>query len=144
MLLEDLPRIAVVVLGANREEDAPLFQLQQVTLEGDEGFSRRSSAELQSREPVLADNPAPERVVEVEDYALPADAELRADDSGCVTGEDRQGLERNRLFGRVPLPRAEPALLSERGSKPLAVDDADSARRGGAKSQVERLRHSLS
>ena len=109
--------------------DAARLQLEQVLLERDD--TPRPRAVPPSRMPPRPSSPidaAPERVVEVEHEALPAQAEVGGDDGGRVPGQQRQRLERHRLLGEVPVAVVEPAASrtprrggrSRRCSRPVA------------------------
>ena len=128
MLPEGLARGRVLVLRADGEHDA--------ALPADRGRSSgwrrrlRPSRPLPERdavEPVVADDAAPERVVEIEDENLARLAHERADDAGDHVGVDRGELRREGKLRRVPVARIVPALVADRGREARDVGDDDSA-----------------
>ena len=71
MRLEGEAGVFLVVFAADGEDDASAGEGEAVTLEGEIGFADGAAlAEDDSVEAVVADDSAPEGVVEVEDEAL--------------------------------------------------------------------------
>ena len=140
---EDLADVRLVILRGDREDDAALLQLEHVLLERDEGLAEPVAAECDAIDPVVADDAAPEGVVEVEDEALAREAEARGDDRRRVPGQERNGLERDGLLRAQPVPVVEPSEPAEVGGDPVAVDDRDVVARGGRELAVEGVDHRL-
>ncbi len=60
----------LVVLAARSEDDPTLFQLLEIQLKFRESVPRAKLADLDSVEPVITDDTAPQCVVEIDDYTF--------------------------------------------------------------------------
>jgi hypothetical protein len=88
MLFEWPARVRFVVLGADGEGHTPPLDLEEILLEGGVRLALDAASHLDACDPVLADDPAPERVVEVEDDALLPQAQRCRDQRGGMSGEN--------------------------------------------------------
>ncbi len=142
MVAEGVEHDGLVVLAADRQHVAPVAQGQDIALELLKGLSVGVPAESDALQPVVADDPAPQRIVEVEDQNL-GDPALagRHEASGSARDRGQDGVG-TRVFRRVPEP-----LVEELGSAQLGrqvhqiVDDAIRAGRHGLGQQGIELDH---
>ena len=129
MLPEGLARCRVLVLRADGQHDAALPQIEGEVLDGDEGFARRRPLpQRDAVESVVADDAAPQRIVEIEDENLPRLAHERAHDAGDHVGVDGGELRREGKLRGVPVARIVPSLVADRGREARDVGEDDSAR----------------
>ena len=135
--LERRPRGLRVVLGGDREKNAPAGQGQKVLLERRIGLAVGSRADRDPVGPFLADQTSPEGVVEVDDEAAGPEPEVSRQHGRRLAGEQRQRRIGEGLTRRMPHSRLEPALLADPGREPLAVDEQDGAPRRGAEPLVQ-------
>jgi hypothetical protein len=71
MVIEGFDDIPLVILGADGENDAASRQLSGVVLDRGKGFTKAISLPQDDAvETVVADDPAPDRVVQVQHQAL--------------------------------------------------------------------------
>ena len=111
MLLERRQRIGLVVLGAHGEDDAALGEIARIGLERDEGFAGGAAlAEHDAFETVIADDAAPQRVVEIEHQALRRAALLGGKQPADEIAVERRGRRRHLLLGAMPEHRIVPAV----------------------------------
>ena len=82
-------RVFVLVLAAHGEDDAAFGKVEKVVLEIVEGGAVVELAEADAVEAVVADDAAPERVVEIEDDTFNADANGGEGDVTEVFGDER-------------------------------------------------------
>ena len=91
MIAEGKARVVLVVLAADRKNDASRPKLQRHPLYGKKGFARGGSlAELDSCKPVVANHAAPKRVIEVKHQALPRKSAGRRNSPRYDIAVDRQ------------------------------------------------------
>ena len=131
-------RVFTVVFGADRQHDADGLELLDITLElivrlGNAGLL----ADLDAVHAVVADNAAPERVVEVERERLLVLAEDRLDDVRDAEGEGRDRLEAHRVFVHVPEQRVRPFLQAVVGGNVVEIVDVEAL--VFARERVERV-----
>src|SRR5277367_401128 len=111
MLLKRLLGDRRIILGANSEDDTPLLELQRVTLQHEMGFALRAAgAEHDAVHTIVADDSAPQGVVEIAHQALPGSSALRRYDAGEELSVQRPGLESDFLLRLQPAPDVEPGL----------------------------------
>ncbi len=95
MLPERLASRCVLVLRADGQHHAALPQIEGEVLDGDEGLARRRSlAERDAVNSVIADDAAPQRVVEIKDENLLRLAHERPHDAGDHVGVNGSELRR--------------------------------------------------
>ena len=143
MLLERQPGIGLVVFRSDRQQDAFPFQSEDKRLEIRIGFARRSAAEADAVEAVLADHASPQRAVEVEHQAFATETGRRRQQRGRVAGKVGQGLGGDRLLRQVPVAIVEPPRRSETGGQAVAVQDRHIGRRLAQEPKVEQARHQM-
>ena len=102
MALEGLERGRVVVLAAHGEHDAAPLELAQILLQAVVRLAVAERVHLERRDAVVADDAAPQRVVEVDDHTLDDRAVRRGDQVDHVLGHQRQVLERAEGLGQRP------------------------------------------
>ena len=124
MVAERRQRHLGVVLGADRQHDAAIDQLLQRHLEVLEGLAVGAAAEHDAVDPVVADDPAPERVVEVEHDRPSRQAEPRRQHGGGVARHDRQALGREGHLGQIPAAVVEPDVGAHAAGEERQVDVA--------------------
>jgi hypothetical protein len=117
MLVERRQRVGLVILRAHCQNDAASGKIAGVTLEGDKGLTLGAAlTEPDAFQPVITDDAAPQRVVEVEHQAFRRPALLRRDQpqDQLAIGGDRGG--RDLLLSPMPqhgvVPVADPVLSS--------------------------------
>ena len=113
MVGERLDGVGLVVLGAYGEDDAAAGLFAGIVLQGEEGLAERAAlAEHDAVHAVIADDAAPERVVEIEHQAFERTALAGGGDAGDELAVHGRGGEGDFLFGAVPeagiVPGAQP------------------------------------
>ncbi len=128
MLPEGLACGRVLVLRADGEHDSAPPEIEGEGLDGEKGFARRGPLpERNAVEPVVADDAAPQRIVEVEDQNLARLALERADNAGDHVGVDGREIRREGKLRGVPVARIVPALVADRSREARDVGEHDSA-----------------
>src|SRR5579862_5478035 len=109
MIPERAPRCGVVILGANSDDDAAIAQRQNIALETLIGLAGCIAlSEQNPAQTVVADDAAPQRIVEVEHQAAAREAADRGHNAAHVVGVQRHEVLIERQFREIPLPRAVP------------------------------------
>ncbi len=144
MLAERQPRNVVVVLRGNGKDDAAVAEPQRRLLHGEMRLAGRVALpDHDAFEPVIADDAAPQRVVEIEDEAAAALAAQRRDDAADMIGVERQEDRRERQLRHVPqgriVPALEPHRLRQRGDVEHEVGRARDARGDAAVDAVDEV-----
>ena len=127
----------------DREHDPLALQREDPLLEGHERLALGAVPEPEPRRPVVAHDPAPEGVVEVEHEAFPRQAQVGGDDCRGVPGEERERVESDRLLREEPVAVVEPPVLPERAGEPVAVDEQDVVPGRLPEGRVQRGEHRL-
>ena len=118
-LIERLAGFFVVVLRANGEHDSPLLEFLGIALKCEEGFAFAGALpELDAAGPQVADNSAPQRVVQVEHQDLLARAEHGPQQADDAVRVGDQALRTAGHFEFEIKPRIEPARSPGLGGKP--------------------------
>ncbi len=141
-MIEGGERALGIVLRADGKQDAPLAQRPAIELEGLEGLApRRALADHDPLDAVVADHPAPERVVEIEHQHLAGQAAHGGEDPRHLIAEPRPRRRAHMLLGMEPhepvLQRVEPFGLG-RGDR---IEDQHPLLAGGADQPVLHLGH---
>ena len=129
MLLERLHRVGFVVLGADGQDDAAAAEFAGVFLEGGIGLTEGAAlAEGDALQPVIADDAAPDGVVQVEHQAFERPALLGRDPAADEVAVERRGGRRRppassgataRCRATCAMPSRRGALIDRRGCRPL-------------------------
>ena len=117
-------RHLAVVLRADRQQDAAPDQLLQRHLEVLEGLAGGAAAEHDPVDPVVADDAAPEGVVEVEHDRPAREAEPGGEDGGGVARHQRQALGGEGHLRHVPAAVVEPVPGAHAAGEEREVDEA--------------------
>ena len=128
----------LIVLGADGQQDAPVAQGEAVLLEGGEGLGEGGlAAKDDVVEAVVADDSAPEGVVEVEDQDLAREAVEGADDGGEGLGKGVRSGGGGVDPGAEPALRIEPMVKADAGGDGGCVVDVELSGRGAGEGEVE-------
>ena len=110
MFQEDGARDALVVLRRDRQNDAAPAQGQRHSLHVQVRFAGGIALpDNDTLEAVVAHDPAPQRIVQVENQSAPALPPKRAQDAAGMIGVQRQEPRIEGKLGYVPLRRGVPA-----------------------------------
>ena len=103
--------VRLVVFGVDSQQDAKLRMQLQIGLELTVCLGkRRLLSDLKIFRPVIADNAAPERVVQIQIEGLLILAVDRLDDIGDIEGEIRDRRNGHGIFIHVPVVGSRPAV----------------------------------
>src|SRR5262249_55315664 len=92
MALEHLCSIFGVILARDREQKAPIPEVEQGPLKRKIGCPRVFDAELQAARAVLSDDPTPQSVNETDGYTLCGSPSDRAEEAQPFAGEREKSL----------------------------------------------------
>ena len=129
--LEHVEDLGLVVLARNRQHDAARLEHLQVVLKGLERAPGKGVAELEAAESVLADDPAPQRVVAIEHDAFRRSGRPFGDRLADLRSEQQPEVALVGLAVHRPFLRVEDLRLARRGA---------GARRGSASRPSTRSR----
>ena len=140
MPCEGFKRVRLVVLGADRQQDAALAEALHIALKVHEGFAGRTAlAEHKALNAVVADHAAPQRVVEIEHEAFLAATEPGGDEARDLLAVHLGGAGMNFLLGVQPKAGVVPVGETFDGAEAVERDQVDTFfDGGGAKALVDR------
>ncbi len=131
VFVEGFQRVGLVVLGTHGEDDAALGQIAGVTLEVHEGLAGGAAlAQYDAFEPVVTDDSAPERVVEIEHEAFERPPLPRREQPPNQITVKRREPGVNVLLRPVPQDRVIPGVQPVFGGVPVDRDQVDAFRVG--------------
>ena len=134
MLFERGTRNLVGILRRYGQHNSTLAQIESHTLHSKMGLAGSVSlGNLDAVQPVISNNSAPDRVVEVEDQDFAALAPEHTDHAGHVIGVQRDESARKRKLGHVPKLRVVPVRKTDGLSKS-----------GDVQQNIIRMEHQLS
>ncbi len=140
MLKEGFPGVGLVVLRRDRQHHAALSQGQGHALDAEESLTGAVAlAQDDALDAVIADDPAPERIVQVEDQAASALAAHGGGEARGVLGVDRQAGPGEGQLGHVPLHRRMPGRKTDGLGQGRYVEQHVAAVEAGGESSVEAL-----
>ena len=115
-------RVFLIILGVDGEQHADLLLALQICLERAERLAlRRLLADLEPVRPVVADDPAPQRVVEIQDECLFVFPKNRLDDIRDGECERRDRPERERVLVHAPERLVLPGVEAVAGGQIVQV-----------------------
>ena len=117
--------VAWIVLAAHGEDDAASLELAQVVLQAVMRLAVAERIHVDPLDAVVADDAAPQRVVEVDDDALHDPALRRQHQIDDVLRDQRQVLERAEGLGQRPQALVEPMPMADPSGQPGDVVDQD-------------------
>ena len=124
MFAEGNARICVFVLGTNSEDHASPAQVQKEALQRDMRFAYGAVlTKGYAVEAVIADDAAPQSVVEIQYQAFARLATRRAQEPANVVGIKRGRIKRRRQLSLVPSARVVPAIQSYFAGEECGIDD---------------------
>src|SRR5215469_12677375 len=110
-----------IVLAVNSQHHPSLKQLKEKFLKLLKCAARVYGAQFNAGYAVLAQNPAPERIVQVKNQALPCSASQRSKVSYLSSGEGGQSPRGKRGSGQMPHSVVIPIPITNVGTQPLVV-----------------------
>src|SRR6185437_13502607 len=98
-----------VVLRANRQDDATVFELLDIALNGEMRLAERATlAQHDALDSIIAQHAAPQRVVEIEDKAFLRKTALRGNDSSDQLARERRRRRRDLELALQPAHGVKP------------------------------------
>ena len=121
-----------VVLGADGENDSALLELLGVALQGEMGFACGAAfAQDDAVNPVIADHPAPQRVVEIEHQTFLRQAPQGGENAGGEIAVEGRRLRRDFQLALKPAPDVEPGVDPVALARPRDIENEHAVARRG-------------